>query len=97
AETDVYVVLIGNVYNDAQHVIGELREMGVNVAVDISGAKTDKQIKTAAKKGVHYAMFIGEKDLKEEQFEVKNLLTGVAERHSLARIVSIIKDYRSDD
>jgi histidyl-tRNA synthetase len=95
-ETDVYVVLIGDVYAEAQRVIGEMREMGVNVAVDISGRAADKQIKTAVKKGVHYAMFIGEKELADEQFELKNLLTGVAERHSLARIMSIIKDYRAD-
>ena len=96
SETDVYVILIGNVYDKAQKVITELRDMEVNVAVDISGAKLDKQLKTAAKKGIHYALFIGEKDLADEQYEVKNLMTGVSERHSIARIISIVKDYRSD-
>jgi len=96
-ETDVYVVLIGNAMATAQPVISEIRDMGVNVAVDISGGKLDKQLKTAVKKGIHYALFIGERDLDEEQFEIKNLLTGVTERHSLARIVSIVKDYRGDE
>jgi histidyl-tRNA synthetase len=96
SETDVYIVLIGNVYVDAQRVIARIREMGANVAVDFSGRTLDKQIKTAVKKGIHYAMFVGEKDLKAEQFEVKNLMTGVAEKHSLERIVSIVKDYRTD-
>lgn len=96
-ETDVYVVLIGDVYQDAQRVIHELREMGANVAVDISGSKPEKQIKTAVKKGVHYVMFIGARDLAEDQYEIKNLINGVTERHSTARIMSIIKDYRSDD
>jgi histidyl-tRNA synthetase len=95
-ETDVYVVLIGDVYAQAQRVIEELREMGANVAVDLSGKKPDKQIKSAVKKGIHYVMFIGERELKEEQYEIRNLLTGVEERHSAARIVSIIKDYRED-
>ncbi|HSX34177.1 MAG TPA: histidine--tRNA ligase [Candidatus Saccharimonadales bacterium] len=93
-ETDVYVVLIGAVYADAQRIIARIREMGANVAVDLSGRSPDKQIKTAVKKGVHYALFIGEKELREEQFEIKNLMTGVAEKHSLERIVSIVKDYR---
>jgi histidyl-tRNA synthetase len=96
-ETDVYVIQIGNVKTDASRVVAEMRESGVNVAVDISGAKIDKQLKTAVKKGVHYAMFIGEKDLSEEQYEIKNLLTGVAERHSIARIISIVKDYRGNN
>ncbi len=96
-ETDVYVVLIGDVLKPAQKIVAEMREMGANVAMDLTGAKADKQIKTAVKKGIHYVMFIGERDLHEEQFEIKNLITGATERHSAARIVSIIKDYRGDD
>jgi histidyl-tRNA synthetase len=93
-ETDVYVVLIGDIYGKAQKVVEELREMGARVAVDLSDRKPDKQIKTAVKKGIHYAMFIGEKELKEEMYEIKNLITGVNETHSVSRIVSIVTDYR---
>lgn len=96
-ETDVYVVLIGDVYAKAQRVIQDLRTMGANVAVDLSGKKPDKQIKAAVKKGIHYAMFIGEKELQEELYEIRNLMTSVAERHSAARIVSIVTDYREED
>lgn len=95
-ETDVYVILIGDIYSRAQRVIEDLRAMGANVAVDLTGKKPDKQIKVAVKKGIHYVLFIGEKELQEEQYEVRNLLTGVTERHSAARIVSIIKDYRDE-
>ncbi len=97
SETDVYVVLIGDVYEKAARVIQELRDMGANVAVDFSGRKPDKQIKTAVKKGIHYAMFIGENELKDELYEIRNLLTGTEERHSAARIVSIVTDYREED
>ncbi|HEX8762298.1 MAG TPA: histidine--tRNA ligase [Candidatus Saccharimonadales bacterium] len=96
-ETDVYVVLIGDVYSKALRIIQDLRNMGANVAVDLSGRKPDKQIKSAAKKGIHYAMFIGEKELDEELYEIRNLLTGVEERHSAARIVSIVTDYREEE
>jgi histidyl-tRNA synthetase len=96
-DTDIYVVLIGDVYDKAQKVINELREMGMNVAVDFTGKKADKQIKVAVKKGIHYVIFIGEQELKEERYKVKNLLTGVEEEHSAARIVSIVKDYRDED
>jgi histidyl-tRNA synthetase len=96
-DADVYVVLIGEVYAQSLRVIQDLRAMGANVAVDLSGKKPDKQIKTAVKKGIHYAMFIGEKELQEELYEVRNLMTGVAERHSAARIVSIVTDYRGEE
>ncbi len=96
-ETDVYVVIIGDVFGPAQKVINELRGMGVNVAADPGGRKIDKQLKTATKLGVQYALFIGQKDIEEQQFELKNLATGVSERRSLARLVSIIRDYRTKD
>jgi histidyl-tRNA synthetase len=95
-EADVYLVLIGDVFAGAQRVIQDLRNMDVNVAVDFSGRKPDKQIKTAVKKGIHYAMFIGAKELEEELYEVRNLMTGVEERHSVARIASIVTDYREE-
>ncbi len=96
-DTDLYVVLIGNVFTEAQKIVADMREAGVNVAIDISGAKPDKQLKTAVKKAIHYVMFVGEKDLRDEQYEIKNLTTGISERHSAARIVSIVKDYRGDE
>jgi len=97
SETDVYVILIGDVYDKAQRVIRELRTMGLNVAVDFTDRKAEKQIKTATKKDVHYVLFIGEKELEEELYTLRNLHTGVEERHSASRIVSIAKDYRGED
>lgn len=96
-ETDAYVVFMGDVQQKAQKVVADLRGMGANVATDTTGRKTDKQIKTAVKKGIHYAIFIGEKELDEEQYVIRNLKTGVEERHGASRIVSIIKDYRDED
>lgn len=93
-EADIYVVLIGDVYAKAQRAITELREMGLNVAVDSSGRKADKQLKSAIKSSVHYVLFIGEKELEEEQYPIKNLQSGVEEKHGLHRIVSVVKDYR---
>ncbi|HEU4914479.1 MAG TPA: histidine--tRNA ligase [Candidatus Saccharimonadales bacterium] len=96
-ETDIYAVLVGDVYDSAIKVINELREMGANVAVDLTGRKMDKQIKTAVKKNIHYAVFIGEKEIKDELYKLRNLTTGIEERHSASRIVSIVKDYRDED
>jgi histidyl-tRNA synthetase len=93
-ETEVYVILIGDVYGPAVKVVSELRDMGVRVAMDITGRKTDKQIKSALKKGVPYALFIGEQELKDEQYKLKNLETSSEESHSLQRIVSMVKDHR---
>lgn len=94
-ETDAYVVLIGDdMYEKAQPALNELREMGLNIAVDSTGRKMDKQIKSAVKKGIHYAIFIGENELESGQYKLRNLVDGTEESHSLQRIVTIAKDRR---
>lgn len=94
-EADLYVILIGDVYEVSQPVLKLLRSSGLKVVVDTTGRKPDKQIKTAIKKGIDYTLFIGEKELADGRYVAKNLLTGKDERHSAERIVSIVKDYRS--
>jgi len=93
-ETDVYVAFVGDVLQQAEPAIGELRENGINVAVDLSGRKLDKQLATAAKKGIRYALIIGEQELADKQFTLRDLGKGTEEKHSLARIASILSDYR---
>jgi histidyl-tRNA synthetase len=94
--TDLYVVLVGDIYERALTAVGELRDMGLNVAIDSSGNKIDKQIKTALKKNIRYALFIGEDELNKEQYKLKDLKTEIEEPHSLQRIVSIVKDFRQN-
>ncbi len=94
SETDVYAILIGDVYERAIKSIHELREMGVKTAVDFTGRKMDKQIKTALKKQIPYVLFIGEEELKSGQFKLKNLEFNKEETLSLERIVTNVKDYR---
>lgn len=96
-ETDAYVVLIGDVHEAAQLPIAQLRKLGLNIAVDFTGRKIGAQIQTAQKKGINYAIFIGEQEIATEQFGMKNLQTGVEEKHGLHRMVTLIKDYRGTD
>lgn len=94
-EVELYVMLLGNVTMlDANKPIQELRQMGAKVFVDFSGRKIDKQFKTALKMQVPYALFIGDQEIASQQFTLKNLKTETEEKHSLQRIVSIIKDQR---
>lgn len=72
-ETDLYVALAGEV--DAADVTSKLRE-NLNVAVDFSGRKLDKQIKAAVKKGIKWLLVIGETEVATGDFKLKNLETG---------------------
>jgi histidyl-tRNA synthetase len=79
---------------EAQRIATELREMNVNVAVDYSAKKVDKQFKTALKTGIKYALFVGKEELENQQYVLKDLISGKEEKHSLERCVSLIKDSR---
>ncbi len=94
--TEVYAVLVGDVYKPAQKVIAKLREEGATVAVDASGRKIAQQIKTAVKLGIPYVLFIGEEELQNEQYKLKNLLTEQESTLSLERIVSKVLDSRAN-
>ncbi|HWT55558.1 MAG TPA: histidine--tRNA ligase [Candidatus Microsaccharimonas sp.] len=96
-ETDLYIVFVGDSLQKSQKIIADLRGMAVNVAVDLSGKKLGDQFKSADKKGITYALVIGEKELAEERFTLKNLKSGTEEQHSLERIVSIVKDRRQQN
>lgn len=86
-ETDIYVVLIGDVLDKAQKAIEQLRSSGVNVAVDITGRKVDKQLKTALKKDIPFVLFVGEQELKTGQFKLKQLRTGKEKEYTPEQIV----------
>lgn len=93
--TDVFMVVLGDdVVKSAEKVANALREEGVNVAVDISGRKIDKQIKSAVKMRVPYMLFVGEKEVAEEVYRLKDIKTESETEASVERIVSMIKDYR---
>lgn len=92
SETDIYLVVIGDVLREAQGIANILRAGGVNVAVDIGNKKVEKQLKNAAKKGIEYAMFIGEQELNNEEFPLKNLETGEEHNHTLAEITASLEE-----
>lgn len=96
-ETDAYVILIGDVFGKAQKVLAEFRASGLNLAVDVTGRKIGAQFQTAEKKGIHYALILGEDEISSGQYTLKNLDTGNEEKHGVERIVSIIRDYRHPD
>jgi histidyl-tRNA synthetase len=95
-ETEVYAIIIGNVYDKAQKVISNLRSEGVNVAVDSTNRKLQAQIKNATKKGIQYALFIGEKELEEGQYNLKDLSTGNEQTHGIERIITQVLDSRTE-
>lgn len=92
--TDVYMIVLGDSLHGAQKLARELRAEGVNVAVDITGRKLDKQIKAAVKMKIPYMLFVGEKELASEVYRLKDVLHEKEYELSLERIVTTVEDYR---
>lgn len=91
SETDVYVIMVGDVVVGLQPVIAELRKNGVNVAVDYSGRKIGDQFKTADKKGVQHVLVVGENELSSGKFKLKNLKSGDEHELDVSGIIQALK------
>ncbi len=86
-QTDIYIATIGDAVFGAQDVAQELRSKGLNVGIDLSCKKLEKQIKTADKKGIKNVLFVGEEELKTNKYKLKNLDTGDEQNLSVNEIV----------
>lgn len=96
-KTDIAVVVIGDVYKESQSILQKLREEGLNISVDPTDRKIDKKLKSVDKSGVRYVMFIGENELNEGVFPVKDLISGEETKQSIERIISNTSDYRKEN
>lgn len=92
--TDIYMIVLGDNQRGAQKLARELRAEKVNVAVDITGRKLDKQIKAAIKMHIPYLLFVGDKELESEVYRLKDVKHEKEQELSLERIVTTVTDYR---
>ena len=93
--TDVYLIVLGEgTLKGAQKVAAALRAEGVKIAVDITHRKLDKQIKAAVKMRVPYMLFIGEQELQDELYRLKDVKSEHEQTLGLERIVTTVADYR---
>ncbi|UWX53653.1 His/Gly/Thr/Pro-type tRNA ligase C-terminal domain-containing protein [Maribacter litopenaei] len=61
-----------------------LRKHGVKADIYPSDAKLNKQLKYANNRNVPYVIFLGEKELNNSSFVVKNMQSGEQRTYSLA-------------
>lgn len=66
----------------AMKAIAKLRQAGVKVEMYPDKAKIGKQFQHADKRGIPFAVLVGEDEMKNEQFGIKNLASGEQEKVS---------------
>jgi len=74
----------------AVRVASELRDANLNIAVDYSLSKFDKQYKSAKKAGYKYAIYVEQNSQAEEKYVLKYLESGKEESHTVERIAKIV-------
>lgn len=89
--SSIYVVVIDGAFDNANNVAAQLRAGGVNTEVDITTRKIDKQIKTAIKKNIPYAVFVGPNDANVSTYSFKNIENEQEEKLSIDEIITRIQ------
>jgi histidyl-tRNA synthetase len=86
---DVFIVFLGEAARDRSFKIArELREAGIAVLLDFEERKIRKAMTQAAKSGARFALIIGEDEVAQDKYGLKNLATGEQELLSLKEIIS---------
>lgn len=89
--TDIYVAVIGEESREANKLARELRESGLNVELDISGNKLEKQLKTAIKKSIPYIVFVGEQEASTGIYTIKDIIKTEEHKLDSAGIVKLVR------
>jgi histidyl-tRNA synthetase len=93
--TELYIIVLGEgVLDGALQLASKWRNEGLNVEVDITNRKIDKQIKAAIKKSIPFMVFIGEDELKKEVYSFKDTKSTNEQKLSFERVVTEVKDRR---
>ncbi len=76
-KTDLSVLLLDKkLFLEADKIVSELRENGLKVEFDFSYRKLEKEIKSAEKKGIENILVLGENEIREKRFILKNIFSG---------------------
>lgn len=86
SNTQVGVVVVDESTDAALDIARQLRESGVNAEVDISGHKLDKQIKSVLKKDIPFILFVGQDEVRNQSYTLKNTLSQQEEKLSIDQI-----------
>lgn len=91
SKTDVYVISLGDAKRSANRLAADLRNQDINVELDITDRKLDRQLKTAIKKKIPYLLFIGDEEVKSELYTLKDTASASEQKVSFSDLVTLLK------
>jgi len=91
--TQIYICPIGKIDNEKVFKIAsELRDRNINTAVDLTGKKVGDQIKTALKNQIPFVVFVGEDEIKNQKYKIKQLDTEEERELDIEQIESFVRN-----
>lgn len=88
--TQVYVVPIGTV-KECVSICQELRKEGVKTDMDIMGRGVSKNLDYADKMGIPYALIVGEDEVAQKKYKLKDMASGKEQSLDLKGVVKKLK------
>ena len=72
--------------------IGKLRQKGIKVELYPDKSKIDKQFKHADRRGIPFAVIVGESEIEREEFGFKNLATGEQQKVDFDTLFALLSE-----
>jgi len=95
-ETDLFYVNLESKNYFTRHLLQQLRQAGINVYEGQPNLKIADQIKKAVKKKIPFFMLVGDKEIKTQQFQLKDLKNSTVYELSINELIRLIKKSRSE-
>ncbi|WP_413512073.1 histidine--tRNA ligase [Myroides odoratus] len=75
----------------AMKAVAQLRDAGIKTEIYPDKAKMDKQFKFADKKGIQFAVLVGDEEIQQQKYKVKNLVSGEQQTVSLEELKQMVQ------
>ncbi len=88
----IYVLSNETTYKNAKELAVKLRSAGFTVEVDLTNKKFGKQLEYANKIGANYVIILGDAELKQNKYTVKNMVTGEQVLVDFSGLLEVLND-----
>lgn len=87
----VYVFAIGDTKKDCIKIVQELRKAGIQCLLDLADRGVSKNFAFASKQSIPFALIVGEKELKEKKFTLRDMASGKERKLSVEELKKELK------
>lgn len=89
--TKVFIIPISEVIKECLEIANQLRKNNINTDVDLMNRKFPKNMKFVESQNIPYALFVGENELKDKKFKLKNMIDKSEEVLSIDEFIGKLK------